>query len=81
MNLLEGKLVDYQLGGVAVENHPSFFQLLMYVRERMGHSQISTTEAYLNYRQKYHLALHVQSEYEAYLEKMMSQTGEIDALD
>lgn len=76
MNLLEGKLVDYQRGGISVANQPDFFQLLMYVRERMGHTQLSTTEAYLNYRQKYHLAAHVQSEYERYLEQSIDHVGE-----
>jgi len=80
MNLLEGKLLDYKLGGVAISNQPEFFQLLMYVRERMGHTQLSTTEAYLNYRQKYHLALHVQSEYELYLEKLVNQVEVTDDL-
>ena len=81
MNLLEDKLVNYQRGGVAVANQPEFFNQLMYVRERMGHSQLSTTEAYLNYRQKYHLAVHMQSEYEQYLEGLMNQFGGADGLD
>lgn len=73
MNLLEEKLVNYKRGGVAVQNQPEFFQILMYVRERMGHSQLSTTEAYLNYRQKYHLAVNMQSDYEKYLESLVGK--------
>ncbi|OQW70581.1 MAG: hypothetical protein BVN34_00935 [Proteobacteria bacterium ST_bin12] len=75
MNLLAGKLLDYKLGGVSTDNQKHFFQLLNYVKERMGHSHHRTTEAYLNYRQKYHLALHVQTEYESYLERLMGQGG------
>ena len=41
----------------------------------MGHSQLSTTEAYLNYRHKYHLAVNIQSEYEAYLQQLISSVG------
>jgi integrase len=81
MNLLEDKLVNYQHAGVAVVNQPEFFNQLMYVKERMGHSQLSTTETYLNYRHKYHLAVHIQSEYEQYLERLMNQFGNIDDLD
>lgn len=80
MNLLEGKLQNYQLGGVAIANQPDFFQILMYVRERMGHSHVSTTEAYLNYRQKYHLALHMQSEYEQFLERIIQSVEDSNDL-
>ena len=75
MNLLEGKLVNYPRGDTPDSNKPEFFNVLMYVKERMGHSQISTTEAYLNYRHKYHLAANIQSEYEAYLQQMISSAG------
>ena len=75
MNLLEGILVNNSYGNTPDSNTPEFFQVLMYVKERMGHSQLSTTEAYLNYRHKYHLAVNIQSEFEAYLQQLISSAG------
>ena len=75
MNLLEGKLVNYTCGDTLDSNTPEFFHVLMYVKERMGHSQLSTTEAYLNYRHKYHLAVNIQSEYETFLQQLISSVG------
>ncbi|MFK5950096.1 MAG: hypothetical protein QM500_15135 [Methylococcales bacterium] len=57
MNLLEEKL-DEQRAYDA--NKPEVFQVLMFIRERMGHSSLRTTEGYLNYRHKFHLAMQVQ---------------------
>jgi len=73
MNLVESKMDGLSLGD---SNTPEFFNVLMYVRERMGHSQLSTTELYLNYRQKFHLAMHVQDEYEKYLETITDKFGD-----
>lgn len=82
MNLLQQQLQKYKLGGVAIENQPEFFKLLMYVKERMGHSHLKTTEAYLNYRQKYKLAMNVQGEYETYLENLIDKfDGDRNELD
>lgn len=82
MNLLQQQLQKYKLGGSAIENQPEFFRLLMYVKERMGHSHLKTTEAYLNYRQKYKLAINVQAEYEAYIESLTNTFfGEKNELD
>jgi len=81
MNLLEGKLKFNTHDIAGQHNNPDLFQILMYVRERMGHSLLSTTESYLNYRQHYHLAMHVQSEYEKYLKKITNAFGEQNDLD
>jgi integrase len=68
-------LVDSLLSGIEIwqleSNQPKLFEVLMYVRQRMGHSQLSTTEAYLNYRKKYHLARNVQHKYEEYLQNLI----------
>ena len=66
MNLLEEKLA-------CLENSSDLFNVLMHVRDRMGHNNIHTTENYLNYRKKYHLAVNTQSEFEKYI---MQQTEE-----
>ena len=81
MNLLEGKLQGYKLGGVAISDQPDFYQILMYVRERMGHSRLKTTEGYLNYRQKYHLAMHVQTEYENFLREIVREIGDLNEME
>ena len=80
MNLLEGKLVNYPYGNTPDSNKPEFFQVLMYVRERMGHSQLRTTEAYLTYRHKYYIAVNTQIEYEAFLQKLLGSEGSNDEL-
>ena len=72
MNIIEEKLVGHQHGATSKSNHPEFLQVLMYVRSRMGHSSITTTEAYLNYRSKYHLAVNTQGKYESHLETLMN---------
>ena len=81
MNLLEGKLQGYKLGGVAISDQPDFYQILMYVRERMGHSRLKTTEGYLNYRQKYHLAMHVQTEYVNFLREIVREIGDLNEME
>ncbi len=60
MNLLEEKLSQST-------DQAELFKILMYVRDRMGHTTISTTENYLNFRKNYHLAISIQSEFEKYL--------------
>lgn len=77
MNLLEERTENLQLNQVPSANQPEFFDILIYVKERMGHSQLRTTEGYLNYRKKYHLAVHIQSQFEQYL--MASFGGEESA--
>jgi hypothetical protein len=70
MNLLEGKLKAINYSNSLPENNPSFFQLLMYVKERMGHSQLRTTEAYLNYRNKYQIATNIQEQFEHHIQNL-----------
>jgi len=81
MNLLVNKLPLEAVGSGASMNNPEMLHLLMYVRERMGHSQLSTTELYLKYRQRYKLALGVQDEYEAHLESLVESFEVEDVLD
>jgi len=64
MNLLEDRLANLEPGQHFNANQPDFFDMLIYVKERMGHSKLSTTEGYLNYRKKYHLAAYIQTEIE-----------------
>lgn len=76
MNILESQLQSFEISGAVDQKKPEFLQVLMYVRERMGHTRLSTTEAYLNYRQKYDLACQAQSDYEVYLQQVMSNEGD-----
>jgi len=73
MNLLEEKLNEQ---GAYDANKPEVFQVLMFIRERMGHSSLTTTEGYLNYRHKFYLAMQVQGDFEKYLESISHKFGE-----
>jgi integrase len=70
LNLLEEKLS--QSG-----EKNSLFTSLMFIKTRMGHSKLSTTEHYLEYRKKYKLATHIQSEFEQHLVEVL-QGGDDD---
>ena len=71
MNLLEDRLVDHPLDDISTQRQPNFFRLLMYIRQRMGHTNLATTERYLNYRKNFKLASHLQHGYEDYLESLL----------
>ena len=75
MNLLESMIG--QLSGKSQNStpKPDLTKAIMLVRTRMGHSRIATTEGYLKYREKYHIALKLQDDYERYLESLLS--GEV----
>ena len=73
MNLVESLFDQHSERHATDEQRPEFFQALMYVRERMGHSQLSTTEGYLNYRKKFKIASHLQSEFESFLERIIKE--------
>ncbi|MGR6781807.1 tyrosine-type recombinase/integrase [Moritella viscosa] len=65
LNLIEQKLEDLDNGLI------TRIDLLMLVRERMGHSRLSTTETYLNFRSSYKLLMETQGRFEAYLKEML----------
>jgi len=71
MNLVETILESFSLKEVPDERQPEFFKALMYVRERMGHSSLRTTEAYLNYRKRINLASKIQSDFEVFLKNII----------
>jgi len=79
MNLLEDRLENLEPGQFN-DNQPDFFDMLIYVKERMGHSKLSTTEGYLNYRKKYHLAAYIQTKFEQYLQDMCTAVEGDDGL-
>ncbi|EJL6332749.1 site-specific integrase [Vibrio cholerae] len=81
INLLEERLRDYPLEDSSMQNQPNFFRLLMYVRRRMGHANLATTERYLSYRQSFKLAESLQNGYECYLENLMAVIEVADELD
>lgn len=60
MNLVEEKQST-------LSNTADLFNVLMFVRDRMGHCKLSTTENYLNYQRKTKLAVSIQSEFEKYI--------------
>lgn len=45
---------------------------LIHIKERMGHSSLSTTEKYLNFREKHKIKELAQDDYENYLEELLS---------
>jgi integrase len=76
MNLLESRLGSLENREASLTpNKPDFLTVLTYIQARMGHSQVRTTEAYLNYREKHEVAIHVQSEFESYLEELITNEG------
>lgn len=81
INLLEERLRDYPLEDSSMQNQPNFFRLLMYIRRRMGHANLATTERYLSYRQSFKLAESLQNGYECYLENLMAVVEVADELD
>lgn len=62
-------------------NSPDHYRMLMYVRERMGHSSIKTTEGYLNYRADRSMSEQVQDRYEEFLDKIISEISPTHDLD
>ncbi|MEE7445445.1 tyrosine-type recombinase/integrase [Vibrio cholerae] len=78
MNLLESFVNQMSKAETHLVVKADMTKALMLVRSRMGHTSIRTTEAYLNYREKYRVALDLQSEYEAYLESMLNEVNTDD---
>ena len=78
MNLLESFVNQMSKAEPSLAVKADMTKALMLVRSRMGHTSIRTTEAYLNYREKYRVALDLQSEYEAYLESMLNEVNTDD---
>lgn len=78
MNLLESFVNQMSKAEPHLVVKADMIKALMLVRSRMGHTSIRTTEAYLNYREKYRVALDLQSEYEAYLESMLNEVNTDD---
>lgn len=72
MNLLEERLEGMQEVAYQEGTKPGFLKDLLYVKERMGHEKLSTTEKYLRYRENHKLALSAQCEFESYLECLIS---------
>jgi len=68
MNLLEDKL------GSLEEGRDKLFDVLMYIKERMGHSNLTTTQGYLDFKSKSKIAGYAQSEFEQYLESLVADS-------
>ena len=47
--------------------------VLIHIKERMGHSSLSTTEKYLNFRDKHKIKKQAQDNYENYLESLINE--------
>ena len=67
LNLLEEKLNLVQQGNAKL------LDVLMHVRNRMGHNNLSTTERYLEFRKKHDLAISTQSEFEKHLMSLVEE--------
>lgn len=62
MNLLEEKIKDLPPGSKLIS------RALGFVQQRMGHSDITTTERYLTYREEKGLTIQAQSMFEHHLQ-------------
>lgn len=65
MNLLDKRKVYIKSGDTDI------FKVLHYIKERMGHSSLTTTEKYLNYRDRHKIKEKVQNDYEDYIYEML----------
>jgi len=72
INLLEQKIKEENLTLTNDRNSPVFFRVLMYIKERMGHSSINTTMLYLNYKENFKIATQIQTKFELYLEQLLN---------
>ena len=70
MNLLEDNLGQHtsSLDGMNTNN---LWSVLMLIQKRLGHSSITTTERYLNYRKQIEFAVTTQTDFENYLISMV----------
>lgn len=46
---------------------------LIHIKERMGHSSLSTTEKYLNFRERHKIKEQAQDNYETYLMELLGE--------
>ena len=67
MNLVDRNLSLAKTGEIEIT------YLLMYVKERMGHSSITTTEKYLNFRDRHKIKEQAQSDYEDYMFEILDE--------
>lgn len=72
MNLLESKFNNASQSQNTPSVNSDMMNAIMLVKTRMGHTQLTTTQAYLNYQKKYNTALNLQSDFESYLEDLVA---------
>ena len=66
MNLLDKSKPYIESGDTDI------FQILHHIKERMGHSSLTTTEKYLNFRDRNKIQEKVQNDYEDYIYEMLN---------
>ncbi|SEG30018.1 hypothetical protein SAMN04515663_1201 [Alcanivorax sp. DSM 26293] len=70
MNLLEASLNGRGSNLTYPAGDPEIFEILMRIRERMGHSSLATTERYLKYSRRGEYEQGVQVDYEGFLREI-----------
>lgn len=65
MNMLETKLNTLEDG------RDKLFDVLMFIKERMGHNSISTTQKYLDFKRNTEVMAAVQEDFEVYLQTLI----------
>ena len=70
MNLLEASLNERGSDLTNPAGDPEIFEILMRIRERMGHSSLATTERYLKYSRRGEYEQGVQVDYEGFLREI-----------
>lgn len=68
-------IVRSRLPFIGKKGHLSLGELLQFVKVRMGHNSLKTTELYLDFDNKQKLVQEVQLDYENYLKSMVSVEG------
>ena len=70
MNLLDASVNGRGFDRDNPAGSPEMFEVLMRIRERMGHSSLTTTERYLRYSSRGEYELGVQINYESFLDRI-----------
>jgi len=77
MNLLEFHLNE----DLNTDNAPDYFGIFTIIQQRMGHSELKTTEAYLNFRRRSDYTIKFQANFEQYLLDITSDSVTANDLD
>jgi len=74
LNLLKQKFNSCNEAKSYTMNDPELLTILMYLKERMGHSDITTTMRYINYNVNFKTSMKIQNKFEKHLQNIRIET-------